>query len=306
MLFSKKKTEKPSTGWKISDHKLVNYYTGHTFPLNELAGGYDLTDQLVTFWHQGCYLVTIPCKEALYDTLKSCGLRHSKVCIEESVTFEAKDIQGKLWRIIENRTLNCDEKQFALAGLRFNLNKAGNIRVCFYGQLVAIVVSDDIKLLNKAKNIFMARKYLKPDWHYSSSCSVYKSVTHSSIKPSEVGLSTEMLCTVPTSQRIKVIASHAVCKIPHSQNVLLLATALEKAKELALKNLQQSAANCGANAVFAITLQYQDLTQSQGAFIIHATGTAIHLVVQTSSEDKSVKPNSVFASSISIGNLILE
>jgi len=310
VFFGKNKSDKPLQGWKISDHKLVNHDTAQTYPLTELAGAYDKAAGLVTFWYCNSYLVTISCKTTLFDSLLRCGLQLSKVSIAASVTFEAKDAQGGMWFIDENKSLSCNDKQYSLAGLRFKANDVNGIRVYFYGKLITTLLtqlaSDDLKTLAQAKDIYMAREYLKSDGRYSSSPLSFKPVTSSIVKPCDVHLTTEAICPFPNSQRIKVIYSHAFFKMAQPLNTIDFSTPLIKAQKVALKNLQQEAANCGATAVFAITLQYQALEEEGGKYIVNAYGTAIDVVAQGYRDEKPVKPTSIFAPNISIESLIVE
>jgi uncharacterized protein YbjQ (UPF0145 family) len=50
---------------------------------------------------------------------------------------------------------------------------------------------------------------------------------------------------------------------------------LRKAKELALKEMQEQAATLGANGVIAIDLDYETIGQTGGMLMVSASGTAV-------------------------------
>lgn len=50
---------------------------------------------------------------------------------------------------------------------------------------------------------------------------------------------------------------------------------LQKAREIALKELQERAADLGANAVVGVDLDYEVLGQGNGMLMVSASGTAV-------------------------------
>ena len=50
---------------------------------------------------------------------------------------------------------------------------------------------------------------------------------------------------------------------------------LQKAREIALKELEQRAAEAGANAVVGVDLDYEVLGQGNGMLMVSASGTAV-------------------------------
>jgi uncharacterized protein YbjQ (UPF0145 family) len=290
MFFSKRKdvTEEIPSGWKIKDQALIDYDRDAKYPVDNLVGSFDESTLSVTFWHQGKYLITLPCKEALFVTLTKLGLAKCDISIVGDVEFEALDEKQRHWYLHENSALCCAEKSYSLAGLRFELNAEQHIVVKCYGVTIMQLISDQIDALEQAKSSYLDRKYQRLDGSFGLHTSK-KSSNVGCINSEQVILTTESSFPFSNIARLGIVAAECLCEIAIDNGNLKIANggsgkqaaqqnSFKQAKNTVLTKLKSDANELGATAVVGVNLDYQLLSGDCNLLLLAATGTAIKIV----------------------------
>lgn len=295
MLFSRKKESEPTTSqpaWRITEEALINNQTEKRFPLKTLLFGVRESGDSIesTVWHNGEYLCNLRIPKSNQSIFSHYGINTSSDFIEEFSDAEFQDYQGHHVRLsIEG--LNRDGQLFSLSGIRTAEVNQEYI-VSYYGQAITRVDELSASLIERAKHVFLSRKFGLRSHKESMQKQKLDELQRQkleNVNQELVLLTTETNPNLHIIKRLDVITAECAYGMNVFKDVFAafsdtfggrsnsIQNTLRDARKVVLDELRKEALSIGANAVIAVDLDYSEISGGgkSGMLFLVASGTAV-------------------------------
>jgi len=298
MFFNKKndsEIKKEAPQWNISEKGLTDNINNIFYETAKLATAEKKDSENnthITVWYEGKFITNLLIESDRRNPFDNFYVRECDDFIEDLPNIEFEDINSSPLTLSVS-SLNYKSKDYATSGLR--TQKVSNeFEVYSYGKLITLVNDDAAKTIEKAKHIYLSRKYGLPnsslrDQHSKAEQDKQESLRLANLKQSEVLLTTESAPNFKIVRRIDIITAECAYGMNIFKDIFAslsdtfggrnksIQNTLRDARTTALTELRKEAYSIGANAVIGIDLDYSEISGGgkAGMLFIVASGTAV-------------------------------
>ena len=298
MFFNKKnssETKKEAPQWIISEKGLTNNVNNLFYETDKLAIAEKKDSENnthITVWYEGKYITNLLFESDKRNPFDNFYVRVCNDFIEDLPNIEFQDKNASKLTL----SVSCliyDSKSYATSGLRTQEMDSG-YEVYSYGNYLTLVNDNAAKSIEKAKHIYLSRKYGLPnsslrDHHSKVEQDKLESLRLANLKQSEVLLTTESAPNLKIVRRIDIVTAECVYGMNIFKDIFAslsdtfggrnksIQNTLRDARTTALTELRKEAYSLGANAVIGIDLDYSEISGGgkSGMLFIVASGTAV-------------------------------
>jgi uncharacterized protein YbjQ (UPF0145 family) len=298
MFFNKKsssETKKEAPQWSISEKGLTDNVNNIFYEIAKLAIAENEDSENnthITVWYEGRYITNLLIRSDKRNPFDNFYVHECDDYIEDlpNIEFQDKNFSSLTLSV---SFLTYESKNYATSGLRTQKTGSG-YEVYSYGNYLTLVDKDAAKNIEKAKNIYLSRKYGLPnsslrDHHSKVEKEKIESSKLANLNQSEVLLTTESAPNFKIVKRIDIITAECVYGMNIFKDIFAslsdtfggrnksIQNTLRDARTTALTELRKEAYSLGANAVIGIDLDYSEISGGgkAGMLFIVASGTAV-------------------------------
>lgn len=298
MFFNKKnssETKKEAPQWIISEKGLTNNVNNLFYETDKLAIAEKKDSENnthISVWYEGKYITNLLFECDKKNPFDNFYVRECNDFIEDLPNIEFEDNNASMLTL----SVSCliyDSKSYATSGLRIQEIDSG-YEVYSYGSYITLVNEDAAESIEKAKHIYLSRKYGLPnsslrDQYSKAEQDKQESLRLANLKQSEVLLTTESAPNFKIVKRIDIITAECAYGMNIFKDIFAslsdtfggrnnsIQNTLRDARKTALAELRKEAFSLGANAVIGIDLDYSEISGGgkSGMLFIVASGTAV-------------------------------
>ena len=273
MFFNKKndnEVKKEAPQWNISEKGLTDNINDIFYETTKLAIAKNKDSEnntQITIWHEGDYLTNFTIKSDQRNPFDNFYIRECDDFIEDLPNIEFEDKNAS------NLTLSVSflaykSKRYPTSSLRTQETNFG-YEVYSYGNFLTVVNEDAAKNIEKAKHIYLSRKYGLANSslrdHYSKlQLEKIESTKLANLDQNEILLTTETTPSFKVIKRLDVITAECVYGMNIFKDIFAslsdtfagrnksIQNTLRDARKTALAELRKEAFSLGANAVIGI------------------------------------------------------
>ncbi|WP_279167472.1 YbjQ family protein [Pseudoalteromonas distincta] len=298
MFFSKKsdaEIKKEAPQWNISEKGLTDNINNIFYETAKLATAERKDSENnthITVWYEGKYITNLLIESDKRNPFDNFNVRDCDDFIEDLPNIEFEDKNASALTLSVS-FLIYKSKRYPTSSLRTQETDTG-YEVYSYGNFLTIVNEDAAKNIEKAKHIYLSRKYGLANSslrdHYSKlQLEKIESTKVANLDQNEILLTTETTPSFKVIKRLDVITSECVYGMNIFKDIFAslsdtfggrnesIQNTLRDARKTALAELRKEAFSLGANAVIGIDLDYSEISGGgkSGMLFIVASGTAV-------------------------------
>lgn len=311
-MFFKKENKIKNNRWKRENVLLIDKVLNQTFPIHELYGAFNETDNSISLWFNNSLLTNLTCSKDTYITLLNHGLIKTDCYIEPIKTTPHKTKEKNeiyfidsflviedefidvytLQLSVKNQSFIIHSEQRALCELALTekeqfINDLNNVKQCFKSELTG-------ESLKHFENTQLRNRQLETEDKEREKR--LNNLQNNLDEQLELGfpsiiVTTESVSPFKVKERLGIVSAEyahrstimkdAFAEISHigkdrnknTQN------ALKRAKKEALLELKKEAYLLGADAVIAVDLDYSEISGAgEPLLFLVINGTAISIL----------------------------
>lgn len=298
MFFNKKNNseiKKEAPQWNISEKGLTDNINNIFYETAKLAKAEKKDSENnthITVWYEGKFVTNLLIESDKRNPFDNFYVRECDDFIEDLPNIEFEDINSSPLTL-SVASLNYKSKNYATSGLR-TLKASNGYEIYSYGKLITTIDETHANYIEKAKNIYLHRKYGLPNSslreHYSKlQQEKIETIKQANLNQNEILLTTESTPNLKVIKRLDVITAECAYGMNIFKDIFAslsdtfggrnnsIQDTLRDARKTALAELRKEAFSLGANAVVGIDLDYSEISGGgkAGMLFIVASGTAV-------------------------------